>query len=113
MTSPIRLSTSKEDDPLLPEGKLDLILMVDVYHEFSKPQIMLRKMRAALKPSGRMVLLEYRKEDPNVPIRLEHKMTVEEAKLEIEAEGFRLDKVLSPLPRQHILIFVPSAKRVQ
>jgi len=105
---------SKEDDPMLPEGAVDLILMVDVYHEFAKPQIMLRKMRAALKPGGRMVLLEYRKEDPKVPIRFEHKMTVEEAKAEIEAEQFKFEKVINTLPRQHILIFTPAeARRVQ
>ena len=93
------------DDPKLPAGALDLILMVDVYHEFQQPQAMLRHMRAALKPGGRLVLLEYRKEDPTIPIRLEHKMTVAEAKLEVEAEGFTLTKVDESLPRQHILIF--------
>jgi ubiquinone/menaquinone biosynthesis C-methylase UbiE len=93
------------DDPKLPAGALDLILMVDVYHEFQQPQAMLRLMRAALKPGGRLVLLEYRKEDPSIPIRLEHKMTVAEAKLEVEAEGFTLTKVDPVLPRQHILIF--------
>ena len=61
--------------------------MVDVYHEFSQPQAMLRHLREALKPGGRLVLLEYRKEDPTVPIRLEHKMSVAEAKMEVEAEG--------------------------
>jgi len=104
---------SKADDPMLPAAAIDLILMVDVYHEFATPQTMLRKMRESLKSTGRMVLLEYRKEDPNVPIRFEHKMTVEEAKAEIEAEGFRLDKVISTLPRQHILVFVPANRRVQ
>jgi SAM-dependent methyltransferase len=93
------------DDPKLPPSSLDLVLMVDVYHEFSEPQKMLRGLRAALKPTGRLVLLEYRKEDPNVPIRFEHKMSVDEARLELEAEGFRLSKVDARLPRQHILIF--------
>jgi len=93
------------DDPRLPPDTLDLILLVDVYHEFSQPQQMLRGMRAALKPGGRLVLLEYKKEDPSIPIRLEHKMTVREAKLEVEAEGFTLTKVDESLPRQHILIF--------
>lgn len=93
------------DDPKLPEASIDLMLLVDVYHEFSEPQKMLRGMRAALKPGGRLVLLEYRKEDPTVPIRIEHKMTVGEAKLEVEAEGFLLSKVDERLPRQHILIF--------
>lgn len=94
------------DDPRLPEGALDLILMVDVYHEFSEPQKMLRGMMKALKPGGRLVLLEYRKEDPDVPIRYEHKMSVAEARMELEAEGFRFGKVDGILPRQHILTFV-------
>ena len=93
------------DDPKLPAASIDLILLVDVYHEFSQPQIMLRRMREALKPGGRLVLLEYRKEDPSVPIRPEHKMSVAEAKLEVEAEGYTLSRVDSALPRQHILIF--------
>jgi ubiquinone/menaquinone biosynthesis C-methylase UbiE len=98
-------------DPKLPAGKLDLALLVDVYHEFSQPQKMLARIREALKPSGRMILLEYRKEDPSVPIRLEHKMTVQEVRAEIEPEGFKFDTSLESLPRQHILIFRPA--RVQ
>jgi ubiquinone/menaquinone biosynthesis C-methylase UbiE len=93
------------DDPKLPAGTIDLILMVDVYHEFSEPQQMLRHMHEQLKPGGRLVLLEYRKEDPAIPIRLDHKMTVAEAKMEVEAEGYTLSKVDEVLPRQHILIF--------
>lgn len=93
-----------ESDPKLPAGQLDLILLVDVYHEFSQPQKMLRGMREALKPDGRLVLLEYRKEDPNIPIRPEHKMSVEEVRTELGAEGFRMDQVIETLPRQHILI---------
>lgn len=93
------------DDPRLPPASIDLVLMVDVYHEFSEPQKMLRAIRIALKPNGRLVLLEYRKEDPDVPIRFEHKMGVDEAKIEVEAEGFRLSRVDERLPRQHILIF--------
>ena len=93
------------DDPKLPPASVDLELMVDVYHELSQPQAMLRHLREALKPGGRLVLLEYRKEDPTIPIRPEHKMSVAEAKLEVEAEGFTLSKVDEALPRQHILIF--------
>ena len=96
------------DDPKLPAGAIDMALLVDVYHEFSEPQKMLAKIRASLKPSGRLVLLEYRKEDPTVPIRLEHKMTVEEVRAEIEPEGFRFEKSVETLPRQHILIFRPA-----
>ena len=94
------------DDPKLAPASVDLELMVDVYHEFSRPQAMLRRLREALKPGGRLVLLEYRKEDPTIPIRPEHKMSVAEARMEVEAEGFTLSKVDETLPRQHILIFV-------
>jgi ubiquinone/menaquinone biosynthesis C-methylase UbiE len=94
-----------EDDPKLPAGALDLALLVDVYHEFSQPQKMLRKIRESLKASGRMVLLEYRKEDPAVPIRLEHKMTVSEVRAEIEPEGFAFVTSVETLPRQHVIIF--------
>ena len=94
------------DDPKLPPASVDLALMVDVYHELSQPQAMLRHLRESLKPGGRLVLLEYRKEDPTVPIKPEHKMSVAEAKMEVEAEGFTLAKVDEALPRQHILIFV-------
>ena len=93
------------DDPKLAASSLDLVLMVDVYHEFSEPQKMLRALRTALKPGGKLVLLEYRKEDPDVPIRFEHKMSVAEAKMELEAEGFMLAQIDGRLPRQHILIF--------
>src|SRR3954469_24484736 len=93
------------DDPKLPANTLDLILMVDVYHEFSEPQKMLQRMRDSLKADGRLVLLEYRKEDPSIPIRPDHKMSVAEAKMEVEAEGFTLTSVDERLPRQHILMF--------
>jgi SAM-dependent methyltransferase len=94
------------DDPRLPPASVDLALMVDVYHELSQPQAILRHLRESLKPGGRLVLLEYRKEDPTVPIKPEHKMSVAEAKLEVEAEGFTLSKVDETLPWQHILIFL-------
>jgi ubiquinone/menaquinone biosynthesis C-methylase UbiE len=98
------------DDPKLPAESLDLILMVDVYHEFSRPQQMLRKMREALKPGGRLVLLEYRAEDPNVPIRPEHKMTKAQVKLEVEAEGFKQSRVYDDLPWQHLFVFTKPEK---
>ena len=93
-----------EIDPKLPAGQMDLVLLVDVYHEFSQPQQMLRKIRETLKPNGRLVLLEYRKEDPSVPILPEHKMSVAEVKRELEAERFILSQVIESLPRQHIII---------
>jgi hypothetical protein len=93
------------DDPKLPASTIDLELLVDVYHEFQKPVEMVDHLRDALKPGGRMVLLEYRKEDPSIPIQPAHKMSVETARLEIEAQHFKLTKVDEVLPRQHILIF--------
>ena len=101
----VTLVQGEVDNPRLPPATLDLELLVDVYHEFSKPQTMLKQLREALKPAGRLVLLEYRKEDPSIPIRPEHKMSVAEAKLELEAEGFSLSQVNESLPRQHILVF--------
>jgi ubiquinone/menaquinone biosynthesis C-methylase UbiE len=94
-----------ETDPKLPAGKLDLVVMVDVYHELSRPQRMLEGIRDSLKPGGRLVLLEYRKEDPSVPIRPEHKMSVDEVKAEVTPEGFRFEKVVDKLPWQHIIFF--------
>lgn len=93
------------DDPKLSPASVDLALMVDVYHELSQPQPVLRRLREALKPGGRLVLLEYRKEDPSIPIKFEHKMSVQEARMEVEAEGFTLARVDESLPRQHLLVF--------
>lgn len=97
-----------ESDPKLPAGQMDLIILVDVYHEFSQPQRMLQGIRAALRPDGHLVQLEYRKEDPAIPILPDHKMSVAEAKAEVEAEGFRLGPVIETLPRQHILIYTKA-----
>ena len=97
------------DDPKLPPGSLDLALMVDVYHELGAPQAFIRKLRLALKPSGRLVLLEFRKEDPRVPIRPEHKMSVAEVRQELEPEGFTLSAVLDVLPWQHILVLTRTS----
>jgi len=101
----------EEADPKLPAGQMDLVLLVDVYHEFSKPREMIDKIRESLKPTGRLVLLEYRKEDPKVPIREEHKMTVAEVKAELEPQGFVMSQVIETLPRQHILILTKAAAK--
>ena len=98
-------------DPKLPTNTMDLVLLVDVYHEFSQPQQMLRKIRETLKPDGRLVLLEYRAEDPDVPINPAHKMTVAQVKTELEAEGFVLQPVIETLPQQHILILTKAAAK--
>ncbi len=101
----VTLVLGTQDDPRLPEASLDLVLMVDVYHELQAPQTMLQKLHVALKPQGRLVLLEYRAEDPDVPILPLHKMSVATAKREVEHEGFRLVTVNEDLPWQHVLIF--------
>ena len=96
------------DDPKLPADSLDLAIMVDVYHEFSEPQKMLQRIREALKADGRLVLLEYRAEDANVPILPDHKMTKAQVKQEVEHEGFRQSRVYDDLPWQHLFIFTKS-----
>jgi protein-L-isoaspartate O-methyltransferase len=101
----VTLVLGEPADPKLPDGTLDLALMVDVYHELSDPQTMLAHIRRALKPSGRLVLIEYKGEDPSIPILPLHKMTVAQAKLELEHEKFVLSAVNSNLPRQHVLVF--------
>jgi ubiquinone/menaquinone biosynthesis C-methylase UbiE len=92
------------DDPRLPPASIDLAIMVDVYHELQQPQLFLQRLKGAFKPGGRLVLLEFRKEDPKVPILEVHKMSVAEVKQELEAEGFALDKVIDVLPWQHIIV---------
>jgi ubiquinone/menaquinone biosynthesis C-methylase UbiE len=94
-----------QTDTKLPEGKVDLVIMVDVYHECSDPEALLQGIRKALKPGGRLVLVEYKAEDPNVPIKPEHKMTTDQARKEVEPQGFAFKEVLDFLPWQHILIF--------
>ena len=92
------------DDPKLPPALIDLAIMVDVYHELQQPQIFLQRLKAAFKPGGRLVLVEFRKEDPKVPILEVHKMSVAEVKQELEAEGYALDQVIEVLPWQHIIV---------
>jgi ubiquinone/menaquinone biosynthesis C-methylase UbiE len=92
------------DDPRLPPQSIDLAIMVDVYHELQQPQIFLQRLRETFRPNGRLVLLEFRKEDPKVPILEVHKMSVAEVKQELEAEGFVIDKVVDVLPWQHIIV---------
>jgi SAM-dependent methyltransferase len=92
------------DDPRLPPRSIDLALMVDVYHELAAPQIFLRRLREALKPDGRLVLLEFRKEDPRIPIFEVHKMSVEEVRIELDAEGYAIDRLVETLPWQHLFV---------
>ncbi len=92
-------------DPRLPAASVDLILLVDVYHEFSHPQHMLAAMRRSLKPDGTIVLVEYRGEDPEVPIKPLHKMTKEQVEREMIANGFRKVASFDELPWQHMLTY--------
>jgi len=98
-------------DTKLPESKLDLVIMVDVYHECNDPEALLQGIRKALKPGGRLVLVEYKAEDPNVPIKPEHKMSTAQARKEVEPQGFAFKEVLDFLPWQHILIFERPADK--
>lgn len=92
-------------DPKLPAGEVDLVLLVDVYHEFSHPEQMLSALRSSLSPSGLIALLEYREEDPNVPIKPLHKMSKRQIMKEYRANGFRLAKQYDGLPWQHLMFF--------
>jgi ubiquinone/menaquinone biosynthesis C-methylase UbiE len=92
-------------DPKLPKGEVDLILCADVYHEFSHPEQMLAAMRASLAPNGVVVLLEFREEDPKVPIKPLHKMSKAQVNKELTANGFKLVKEFDKLPWQHMMFF--------
>lgn len=100
----VEVVQGRADDPVLPAGAFDLILMVDVYHELASPQLFVRKLKEALKPDGRLVLIEFRREDPRVPIREEHKMSVSQVRQELAADGFQIDRVIDVLPWQHIIV---------
>ncbi len=93
------------DDPKLPAETVDLILIVDAYHEFSHPREMGEAMARALKPGGRIALVEYRKEDPDVPIKELHKMSEAQSKKEMAAIGLQWVETKDVLPQQHLMFF--------
>ena len=103
--SNIEVVQGTETDARLPDEVIDLALLVDVYHELWHPREMLQSIRRALKPGGALILIEYRKEDPSIPIADTHRMSVQDAQFEVEAEGFRFDRLIPGLPRQHIMVF--------
>jgi ubiquinone/menaquinone biosynthesis C-methylase UbiE len=92
-------------DPKLPADSCDTMIMVDVYHEFDQPYEMIQAMVHALKPGGRLVFIEYRGEDPTVPIKLVHKMTEAQVKKEMNAQALEFVETIGILPRQHIIVF--------
>ena len=92
-------------DPKLKSSSIDLIIMVDVYHEFDHPYEMTQNMVKALKKGGRLVFVEYRKEDPNVPIKEVHKMTVAQVRKEMSIFPLGFKETIEILPRQHIIVF--------
>jgi ubiquinone/menaquinone biosynthesis C-methylase UbiE len=94
-----------EKDPKLPRGGVDLILMVDVYHEFSHPYEMTCALVKALKPGGRLVFVEFRLEDPKVPIKLLHKMSKRQVLKEMAIHPLKHARTLDFLPWQHVIIF--------
>ncbi len=98
-------------DPRLPDASCDLILLVDVYHEFNYPEQMLAAMHRALKPDGRLALVEFRAEDPDVPIKPEHKMTKAQILKEYEPNGFRLVSQFDELPWQHVMFFEKTEEK--
>ncbi len=100
-----------EKSPGLEPESVDLAIMVDVYHEFAFPYEMMVEISKSIKPGGRVVFVEYRKEDPEVPIKLVHKMTEAQVKKEIDQPEFHLKwkETIGTLPRQHVIIFEKQA----
>jgi SAM-dependent methyltransferase len=103
--SNVEIVQGAQGEANLPDNAIDLALLVDVYHELRRPQDMLRSIRRSLKPGGQLVLVEYRKEDPDIPIVSTHRMSVAQARTEVESEGFTFDRLVPGLPRQHIIEF--------
>ena len=101
---------SAPDDPKLPAGSIDWILLVDVYHELQNPEPMLHRMREALSPTGRVALVEFRLEgDSAAHIRTEHRMSVEQVLAEWEPAGFELVELWEEMPTQHVFVFKRAA----
>ncbi len=101
----VKVVPGSESDPHLPVTGVDLVLLVDVYHELAYPFEVMTKVREALRPGGQVVFVEYRKEDPEVPIKEVHKMSVEQLEKEMNAVGLVRVRTVETLPLQHIVIF--------
>jgi putative heme-binding domain-containing protein len=101
----VELILGSEHNPHLPLAAVDLVLIANAYHEFSDPASILAAVRRSLKENGRLIVLEYSKENPHSPVSAPHSMSIDEIRSEIEPAGFQLDRVLDFLPMQHGLIF--------
>lgn len=99
-----------EQSPRLPKNSVDFALMVDVYHEFAYPYEMVRNICEALKPGGRVAFVEYRMEDPTVPIKRLHKMSEAQVRKEMSVHPLKFIKNHKSLPWQHVLIFEKVVK---
>ncbi|MGB7395529.1 MAG: class I SAM-dependent methyltransferase [Pricia sp.] len=102
----ISLIKGSEKSVNLPENSVDKVLMVDVYHEFNYPIEMLASIKKSLRPDGKIYLIEYRAEDPDVPIKRLHKMSEAQAVKEMAAAGMKLERNIDNLPWQHCMVFV-------
>ncbi len=109
----VELVLGTEKSPKLKESSIDLAIMVDVYHEFEYPYEMTLELAKALKPGGRIAFVEYRREDPQVPIKLVHKMTEAQVKKEaaLPEFGLKWKETIDKLPRQHIVVFERPVKK--
>jgi len=104
----VKTRLGEPGDPKLAEGACDLVLLVDVYHEFSNPKAMLDALARALKPHGTIALVEFRAEDPSVPIKPLHKMTKARMTKELGSVGLEPVRSFDELPWQHLVFFAPT-----
>jgi ubiquinone/menaquinone biosynthesis C-methylase UbiE len=112
-TTNVEPTLGTEADPKLPEGGVDMILLVDVYHEFGQPYEMTQALVKALKPGGRLVFVEFRLEDPEVPIKLVHKMTEKQVLREMAPHPLEHVKTVTSLPWQHVIVFKKKADKAE
>ncbi len=104
----VKFILGAEDKARLPVNSFDLVLLVDVYHELEYPYEIMKDIKESLNESGKVVLLEYRKEDPNIPIKPLHKMSIDQVVKEMNFIGLNLQLNIKKLPRQHMLVFSKS-----
>tara|TARA_B110000908_G_scaffold87393_1_gene104320 strand:+ start:427 stop:1155 length:729 start_codon:yes stop_codon:yes gene_type:complete len=97
---------ASKTNPNIPADSVDVVLLVDAYHEFSHPREVMAAVSKGLKPGGRVILVEYRGEDRKVPIKRLHKMTQQQAKKELNAVGLRWQRTDQYLPQQHVMVFI-------